>query len=191
MHLRFSLMAVCWSLMLAVAAAASIAAAQDIFVTPIAGAPFSAVVRVERSLVQPDGSMVNLKTIRDIARDSRGRIHNEARSLVPASSTTTPEVVSIHLYDPQTRVSTVLNPAERTFWTTTVNRPPATVPPALVAARTGNGIPANDFTKEEDLGIQDMEGVAAHGVRESQTIPAENGKDILITDEYWSRAPEL
>lgn len=33
-----------------------------------------------------------------------------------------------------------------------------------------------------------MEGVSAHGVRETQTIPAANsstGKEIVLTDEYW------
>jgi hypothetical protein len=46
----------------------------------------------------------------------------------------------------------------------------------------------SEFTKEEDLGIHDMEGLPVHEVRETQTIPAENGgtgEEIVITDEYW------
>lgn len=186
MRLRFSLAAICWLVLLAFAIAAADASAQDIFVTPIPGAPFSGVVNVERSIGQSDGSIVTLKTNRDIGRDSRGRIHNERRTLVPVSSTKTPEVESIHLYDPQTRLSTMLNPQERTFWTETVNRPPSTVPPALLASPTGNNLPQNDFTRQEDLGIHEIEGLAAHGVREIQTIPPENGdKEVVITDEYW------
>jgi len=164
------------------------APAQDIFVTPIAGVPFSGVVNVERSMVQPDGSVVTLQTRREIGRDGRGRIHNEARTFVPVSSSDTPQIITIHLYDPQTRISTMLSPVERTFQTTTVNRPPATVPPALRASATGNTLPQSDFTKEEDLGIHEIEGFAAHGVREIQTIPPENDqarKEIAITDEYW------
>jgi hypothetical protein len=161
------------------------ASAQDVFVTPIPNAPFRAVINVERSVVEPDGSVVNLKTIRDISRDSRGRIHNESRLLVPVASTETPGVIRIHLYDPETRISTILNPKEQTFWTMTLNHPPSVVPPSVrYASPTDNGLPQNEFTKEEDLGIHDMEGVPVHGVRESQTMPDEN-KQIVITDEYW------
>lgn len=185
-RLRLSLNAISRLALLGVAIVAS---AQDIFVTPIPGVPFNGTVKVERSRVHPDGSIVNLKTIRAIARDSRGRIHNESRELVPVSSTETPRITSIHLYDPQTRISVMLNPQARTFWTSVVNRPPSTVPPALLnASPTGNSLPQNEFTKEEDLGIQDVEGVPVHGVRETQAIAAENsgtGKEVLITDEYW------
>ncbi len=119
-----------WLVLLAVAIATPAAAAQDIFVTPIPNVPFSGVINVERSYVQPDGSIVNFRTIREIDRDSRGRIHNESRVLVPALDTNTPPVVRIHLYDPQTRISTMLDPQKRTFWTETVSHPPSTVPPA-------------------------------------------------------------
>jgi len=184
MNLRFSLLLSCLAVLLIGAAAP----AQDIFVTPIPNAPFSGVVKVERSKVQPDGSVVKLKTFRNIARDSRGRIHNESRTLLPESTTETPAVESIHLYDPATRLSTRLFPAERTFSTMTVNHPPSTVPPAHTASSAGSSLPSNDFTKEEDLGTHDVGGLPAHGVRESQTVLPEvgdGGKAIEIIDEYW------
>jgi hypothetical protein len=63
------------------------------------------------------------------------------------------------------------------------------VPPApRYGSATGQGLPQNECTKEEDLGVHEMEGLLAHGFRETQTIPAENGgvgKEIVITDEYW------
>jgi hypothetical protein len=96
--------------------------------------------------------------------------------------------VGIHLYDPQTRISTMINFNQRTFGTATVNRPPETVPPGLLYASTANSVPQNPFTKEEDLGVHEMEGVPVHGVREIQTIPADGsgaGKEIVVTDEYW------
>lgn len=160
------------------------ASAQDIFVTPVPGVPFSGIVNVERSVIQPDGSVVSLKTMREIGRDSRGRIHNESRGLLPVANGTTPTLLRIHLYDPQTRTSTMLDPQQHTFWTTTVNRPPSTVPPGLLdASPAGDNLPSNEFAKKEDLGVQDMDGVAVHGVRETQTIAAE--KEIVVTDEYW------
>jgi hypothetical protein len=70
-----------------------------------------------------------------------------------------------------------------------VDRPPETAPPGLLhASSAANSLPQNEFTKEEDLGVHDMNGVPVHGVREIQTIPAANsstGKEIVITDEYW------
>jgi hypothetical protein len=191
MRSRFSLSTVSWLFLLAVVAAAPRASAQvDVFVTPIPNAPFSGTIKVERSFVRPDGSIDSFKTLRDIHRDSRGRIYNESRRLLPASSTDTPQVVRILLYDPQTRISTVLFPQTRTFSSGTVNRPPETVPPSLLQA-SPTSLPQNEFTKEEDLGIHEMEGLPVHGVREIQTIPAQSsgtGKEIVITDEYWYSA---
>lgn len=165
------------------------ALAQDVFVTPIPNVPFSGSIDVERSFVQRDGSIVNFKTIRGIGRDNEGRIYNETRELMPVSKTAAPRTLSIHLYDPQTRVSTMLYPQNKTFRSFTVNRPPATEPPALLdASSTGNSLPPSQFTKEEDLGTREMEGVPVHGVRETQTVPAGNsgnGQEIVVTDEYW------
>jgi hypothetical protein len=189
MDWRFSPTAVFGLFLLLFATGSRHASAQvEVFVTPIPNAPFSGVVRVERSFVQPDGSVANLKSMHDIGRDSRGRIHNEARAMVPVSSIETPRVISIRLYDPQTRISTALDPKERTFWTRTANHPPATVPPSVrYGSPSDNGLPQNEFTKTEDLGVNDMQGLPVRGVREVQTIPGENGekKEFIITDEYW------
>src|SRR5690349_15463176 len=63
-----------------------LSAQDDIFVTPIPNAPFSGVVHVERSMVRRDGSVRSVKTVRAIHRDAFGRIYNEYRMLLPASS---------------------------------------------------------------------------------------------------------
>jgi hypothetical protein len=159
-----------------------LSAQDDIFVTPIPNAPFSGVINVERSMVRQDGTLV-LKTVRAIHRDSHGRIYNEYRTLLPASSGETPQVTHILLYDPQTRTSTTLFPPQHAYRSSTVRRPPATTPP--VFASYG---PQNEFTREEDLGVQVMQGLGVHGLRHTQTIPAGSGgsvKDIVLTDEYW------
>jgi hypothetical protein len=191
MHWRFSFTAVWFAFLLAVGIGVLGASAQDIFVTPVPNAPFSGVVKVECSWVLRDGSIVNFRNIREIGRDSRGRIHNESRAAVPASSSETPQLLRVHLFDPQTRISTYLDPQKKMFWTQTGNHPPSTEPPTLrFASPPGEG-PPNEFAKEEDLGIREMEGVSAHGVRQTQTIPAESsgtGAEIVITDEYWYSA---
>lgn len=159
----------------------------DIFVTPIPNNPFTGKVNVERSFIQKDGSMVKSATAREIGRDSRGRIFNEIRALVPAGSNETPQLVGVHIYDPQTRTSTMVNFRSRIVRTGTVNRPPEMVPPSFLSASSGlNTLPQNQFTREEDLGNKVMDGLPVHGVRQSQTIAsASGGKDIVITDEYW------
>lgn len=164
------------------------AAAPDIFVTPIPNAPFRAWIHVERAVVMLDGSVVREKTMRLIGRDGLGRIHNETRSLVPQASVVTPPVLGVLIYDPQSRLSTMLDARSHTYRSFPVERPPATVPPALLASPSGSGLPANPFTREQDLGIATVSGVSAHGVRETQTIPADQsgtGKDVVVTDEYW------
>ncbi|HEY6274035.1 MAG TPA: hypothetical protein VIX19_18800 [Terriglobales bacterium] len=195
MRSRFSVSTVSCLFVLAVLVIVPRVSAQprlDVFVTPIPNAPFSGTINVERSMVMKDGTIADFKTTRNIHRDSRGRIYTEARNLLPAASNETPEITRILLYDPQTRISTTLFPQNRTFTSGTVNRPPETVPPAFLnASPTGNALPQNEYTREEDLGIHDMGGVAVHGVRETQTISGQSsgtGKDVVITDEYWYSA---
>jgi hypothetical protein len=193
--MRFSLTAFSGLLLfaitlLAITAAVPHASAQvHIFLTPVPNSPFTAVAEIQRTGIRPDGSVFNVKTIRVLARDGIGRIHNESRSFIPADSTETPAVTHIHLYDPRTRISTELDARNHTFLTQTVNHPPSTVPPTVrYGSPSGTGVPQNDFSKEEDLGSQEIEGVMARGVRETQIIPAENsetGKEITVTDEYW------
>jgi hypothetical protein len=188
--MRFSLVAFSGFLLLTIPATVLPTSAQaNIFLTPVPNAPFSAVVEVQRTRIRSDGSVFNLKSIRSVARDGIGRIHNESRALIPAASTGTPEIEHIHLYDPRTRISTELNARTQTFYTQTMNHPPSTAPPTVrFGSPSGTGLPRNDFSKEEDLGSQEIEGVLARGVRETQIIPAEGdetGKEITITDEYW------
>ena len=184
MRLQISLPAIALAVFFVLPAAS----AQDVFVTPIPNAPFRAIVQVERSRVQPDGSVIKLHTIREIARDSRGRIHNESRTLLPESSNETPKIESVHLYDPSTRVSTRLFPEQHRFFTLTVNHPPNAVPPSHLASSAGSNLPRNDYTHEEDLGNREISGISAHGLRESQSVLPEVGdkaKPVEIIDEYW------
>jgi hypothetical protein len=179
------------SLFLALATAvptASAQTAQDFFVTPIPNMPFSGVVHIEESIVKRNGSVTDFKTIREIGRDTHGRIHNEAREFVEGSSSKTPALVRIHLYDPQTRTSAFINPHRGIYRTQTTNHPPAAFPPnRRFSLGPGEG-PQNEFTDQEDLGARDIDGEPAHGVRERQRIPADasgTGKELVITDEYW------
>jgi hypothetical protein len=171
--------------MLAVSSA--MAQRPDIFVTPVPNNPFTGTINVERFRVATDGITVKLRTVRNIGRDGRGRIFNEARTLVAASSDESPQLLSVLIYDPETRLSTTVNNYNHSFRRGTVNRPPEMVPPSFLSASSGlNTLPQNQFTREEDLGNKVMEGLPVHGVRQSQTIPGKDGvKATVITDEYW------
>lgn len=186
--LRRSLVSgVCLFVFLVIANAGAFAQRAGIFVTPVPNAPFRGVVEVQRSIVQKNGTEINLKTMRIIARDGAGRIYTETRELVPASSSTAPLLLRVLIYDPQTRVSTVLFPRRQIYRSRVVNRPPSTDPPGqLDASAAGANLPLSQFTKLEDLGTREMDGLQVHGVRETQTLPASGeGQPVVVTDEYW------
>jgi hypothetical protein len=187
MRLQAALAGIFCSVFLTVAAVPSGLAqnTSGIFVPPIPDAPFTGVIKVDRTIVRPDGSVESLRTIRDTARDSRGRIYNVFRAPVPADFAGTPPTIRVHFYDPQTRNYTYLYPRQHTYMTGTVNHPPAAEPADLLASPQGNSIPLNQFTKQQDLGTQSIEGITAHGVRETQTIPGSTESEIVLTDEYW------
>jgi hypothetical protein len=144
----------------------AMAQTQGVFVTPIPNVPLMAVVNTQSSRILANGTTLNQKTLSAIARDDHGRIFNEKRALIPVSETATPPILVIHIYDPQTRKNTFIE----------VGSIPL----------TGRS-PASPYVKEEDLGTRRMEGVDVHGIRDTQTIPAEaaGGKDTTVVDEYW------
>jgi hypothetical protein len=186
MPTRLTLASFSCAVLLAVAILSPCASGQSFFMTPISNAPFSGVINIERTVVHKDGSVTQFKAPREVARDTRGRIHNELRALIPVSSTKTPELLFIHLYDPQSRISTEIDVRKRTFSTRTMNHPPSTEPPTIRFAAPEGNAPPNEFTKQEDLGIHEIAGAAAHGIRETQTVTDENDdKEVVITDEYW------
>ena len=161
---------------------------RGIFVTPIPGAPFVGEVSVERTVIQADGKTVTVHTSHMIARDSEGRIRNEVRAFQPAGATGTPPLIRVHLYDPQTRLTSYLNPRDRTFWVDAVDHPPATDAPDAYASPAGSDAPPSQFAGEKDLGTRTIAGMEVHGVRETQTIPGAasgTGQDMVVTDEYW------
>jgi hypothetical protein len=173
-------------------ATTAMAQVRGVFVTPIANAPFMAVVTEQRTALQPNGTSVQLKRIHAIARSSAGVIYNENRPLVPADSPGDPPVTVSHVYDPQTRLNTFIYPQQKTYQQRRVARPPSTEPPDLYATPEASTLPASQFTEQKDLGTKTMEGLSVHGVLITQRLPAPNqgGQDVTVTDEYWY-SPDL
>jgi hypothetical protein len=190
--MRSRLMVGLCSVVAAIAAAGGLAvhaqSGGSIFVTPIPNAPFSGTVRVQRTIIEPDGSSLEVWSMREIARDNQGRIYNEFRPFVPIGSTTVPPVAVIHLYDPQNRMTEYLYPAQKTYRMTILSRPPATDTRDDFASPTATAAPSSEFTRQEDLGYKTIAGLQVHGVRIVQTMTAEEsgtGQELTVTNEYW------
>jgi hypothetical protein len=121
----------------------------------------------------PDGTTDVKRTEALIARDSQGRIRNERRMLVTESFRGTPALLSVHIFDPVTRISSLYIPGS-----------------GIVRQRTLPPQPPGQptYPGAEDLGYTNLNGMQAKGVRVTRTIPAQfssTGKPVQITDEFW------
>jgi hypothetical protein len=153
-----------------------------VFVTPVANVPFSATAELESIVILPDGSSEEKRTFNNIARDSMGRIYNERRRMMPYSFTGMPQITRFHIYDPETRLNTFLDPFTHIAHQSVFAKPIA-APTLGVAAQA-----SNRSVQQEDLGDDVMENVAVHGTRISRTISAQSsgtGQPVAVIDEYW------
>jgi hypothetical protein len=143
-----------------------------VFVTPVPGAPFS-------------GTLTR-RTINYIARNSAGVIHNERRRLQASSSEDEPTLLSSHIFDPATRLSTFLNPDTHVARQMVLPKPPEapenSTPETAIAPENAQNL------QTKDLGTQTVAGLILKGTRKERTVPAAysgTGKDVIITDDYW------
>lgn len=160
-----------------------------VYVTPIPDAPFSGTVEIVSKEVLPDGSTRTRQTVNHIARNSAGIIYNERRQLVPPAYQGEPSLLSSHIYDPQTRLSTFLDPRTRLARQTVLKQAPRNVdnnaPQIPVPAVRRPNVTTTD------LGTETVAGLLLHGTRKERVVPANlsgTGKEITITDEYWLAA---
>jgi hypothetical protein len=157
-----------------------------VFVTPVPGVPFSAVAVQQIKQTLQDGSSFQRKTHSLIARDSAGRIYNERCEVLPASATNDPALLSVHLYDPDTRLNTFLNPFNHVARQQTLSHAPDIAPPGNWAQHPNASIGKN--VRLEDLGPAVLDGIDVHGYRRIITVSGEStgtGKPLAVIDEYW------
>ena len=144
----------------------------------VPNAPFSATTMMDNTQTLADGATVTTKTMTTIARDSKGRTHNENRYYLTPSDNGQGRIRDITIFDPTARIKTTLTPATLQAAVSTLP-PPQPRDPAR-AARPGN--------RPEDLGWSSIDGLIVHGFLESRTIPQgadRNDRPLTITDEYW------
>jgi hypothetical protein len=159
-----------------------------VFVTPVPNAPFSAEVDQAMTQVLSDGSTFQRKTSALIARDGQGRIHNERREVLPASSTQEPVILSVHIYEPETRLNTFLNPHTHIARQNIMPHPPSTEPPKNGWAHLKSPISSMPNLEVQDLGTNMIGGLEVHGYKRTVTIPAKaSGTDrpVVVYDEIW------
>jgi TonB family protein len=149
-----------------------------VHIRAIPNAPFSATTMMDNVRTLADGTTVTTKTMTTIARDSRGRTHNENRYYLRPSDNGEGRIRDITIFDPEARTRTTLIPA--TMQATVVVIPPP---------QQRTTLPDQRFEPpRDDLGESSIDGLSVHGFRQSRTIPAgEDGNDraIVISDEYW------
>lgn len=139
---------------------------------------------METTQTLPDGTTVTRRTFNIIARDFRGRTHNEMRAWIPADGSEARLTYSI-LYDPDSRAKTYVYPSTR-LARQFVLKAPAQAP---MPAATAN--PLDPTIQKEDLGADFQDGLQLTGVRETNTYaPGTIGNDrtLSITNEYWYSA---
>lgn len=170
----------------------------------VRGAPYSATMVTETTQVLPDGNRIRQTTTGRFFRDSEGRVRSETSLsglgfLSPALAGRGGSVPMVFITDPVSGVSYVLNQRDKSFTKSRVpggddhSGGPQNGPGVPKGGRPPQGPPRGPNMREESLGRQTLEGVAAYGRRSVMTIPAGqigNEQPIQIVSERWY-SPEL
>jgi len=152
-----------------------------ISIPSVPGLPFFATAVIESEREWPDGSPQIRRTINIIARDAQGRTRNEVRRLEPEGFHGSPELMSVRIFDPQTRIRTTYEPALKTGRREFVPKKPSE-----------SGV-SNSAIRTEDLGTTTLNGLETKGTRRTYTISGvttADGEPVEVEDEAWY-SPEL
>lgn len=152
-----------------------------IYISPIPNSPLTAIVEVDQSRIKRDGTRVNVKVIETIARDSHGRMYRDAWRRDAAGK---PVLLTVDLYDPATATYTIVDPLFKTYWVGRLDRQPAIMGDGFFYDPRDDGTPKSQFEHGEDLGVQDLEGLPVHHVREIDPVNNAVEKKV-VTREYW------
>jgi len=153
-----------------------------IYITPISNVPLTAVVKVDQTRIERDGTKINLKVVETIARDSHGRMYRDVWKLEPASGK--PQLLTICLFEPKTKTYTIIDPLFKTFWTGILDRRPEILGLGFFYDPNDNSTLASQFTHGKDLGMENVEGVPVHHVSEIEPVK-DGAKKLMVTREYW------
>ena len=155
----------------------------------ITGAPYSAVHTTEMVQKLADGNTIVERNQSNVYRDKDGRVRIEHTFTGrPGSGSASPRTM-ITIFDPVAGASYMLQPAEMTAHKSTLREHAA--PDGAAFNRSPRTRPGGSAPQAqvENLGLQTINGVAATGVRTTQTIPAGaigNTQPIQTVREVWT-----
>ncbi len=166
--------------------------------SPVTRAPYSAQSTTQRIQMLADGNRIEQTTSASIARDSQGRVRNEAvlgGMALPAGNSL--HVITID--DPVAGYTYELNSNNKTAFKLPAPKNRALEKGAYtLSTKQMQKIPGGLASPDQnvanaDLGTQTMEGVLVQGTRLTRTIPAGsigNEQPLVITTETWF-SPDL
>jgi hypothetical protein len=154
-----------------------------IYIAPIPNSPLTAVVRLNQTRIRPDGSKVSIAVEETIARDGHGRMYHDEWLLDTSTGKPTALIV-VELFDPATSTYTIMYPGSKTYWVGKLDRQPAIMGDGFFYDPHDDGTPKSQFDYGEEVGIQEMQGVPVHHVREIDPIKSSRPK-MVVTREYW------
>jgi len=161
-------------------------------VAPVTGSPFSATETTTSTSTLADGNTITHTTTVNLSRDSQGRTRTE-ETFAADAATGRPARTRVTIVDPVAGQRHELDSLAKTDIVTPIragNRPAPTTGSTTPANRPGR-IQNRPTAESVELGIQAVNGVAATGRRETQTIPvgrAGNSQPITVTRETWTSA---
>lgn len=160
--------------------------------------PYTATAVTTSTQTLADGNRITSSSSALLARDGQGRTRREeTMHKMGALNVDSPKVILIN--DPVSQTNYVVLPSRQTVNIRTREEPNGTVVSGLrrklesvtidgsFDRRAGDAEKSD--VKNEDLGMQTIEGLACQGRRETVTIPAGqigNERPIVITTEIWT-----
>ena len=165
---------------------------QSIYIPPLVGAPFSAIVHTEWARPIPGGGSYTAVNQRRVARDGRGRIYEERWLLVPKDSGVQSRMNVIQIADPNNHTLYNCFVFERRCTLLKFAEPAITSykPPVIPSGPLENG---KGFTTHLDIGVRTIAGIDTTGTRETTTLnPGAIGNDraFVTVREFW-QAPQI
>lgn len=163
------------------------------------GLPYSTIRESQTVRTLSDGTHIVTKSQTRMYRDSQGRTRTE---IFPPpqllSATGSQEPLQIIIMDPIEGVQYFLNPRNHSGTRNVFRARPAAVPPQPAPKPPVNVAPpqrppqapqeSRPQTTSEDLGMQMIDGVSAHGTRVTTTIPVNaqgNDRPLVTVFEHW------
>jgi hypothetical protein len=155
----------------------------NIFITPLTNSPFTATVSASWTRQLPDGTTITLGNHRLVIRDSKGRIYQERRLLVPEGGNQTSSITRIEISDPAAQTKYFCYPSSNSCKLTGYRA--AITAPVVPVGPMGDG---KRYLSREDLGKGETEGVETIGTRETVTTNAGaigNDREVVFSKEFW------